>query len=63
MKEITQQNLILKIVENFVRSNFYMFIFARYIASEFLSKFIYESDFKILRYLKRSNFFQAGPTS
>ena len=57
MKEITQQNLILKVIENFVRSNFYMFIFARYITNEFLSRYIYESDFKILKYLKRSNFF------
>ncbi len=57
MKEITQQNIILKIFENIVRSNLYVFIFFRYITNKFFYKYIYESDFKILKYLKNSNFF------
>jgi FkbM family methyltransferase len=58
MKEITQQNLALKIIEHIVRSNFYMFIFFRYITNKFFFKYIYESDFKILKYLKKTEFFK-----
>ena len=51
------KNIILKIFENIVRSNLYVFIFFRYITNKFFYKYIYESDFKILKYLKNSNFF------
>ena len=57
MKKITQQNIILSIFENFVRSNIYLFIFSRYITNKFFSKIIYETDFNILYYLKDTNFF------
>ena len=57
MKEITQQNPILKVIEHIVRSNFYLFIFFRYMTNKFFFKYIYESDFKILKYLNKTDFF------
>lgn len=57
MKKITQQNIILSIFENIVRSNIYLFIFSRYITNRFFSKIIYETDFNILYYLRGTNFF------
>lgn len=53
MKNITQQNFILSLVENIIRSNIYVFIFIRDLFPRFLSKYIYETDFKVLKYLER----------
>ena len=58
MKKITQQNLILSIIENIIRSNIYLFIFFRYLTNKFFSKIIYESDFNILIFLKNTSIFK-----
>ena len=55
---MTQQNPLLKFLENFVRSNLYLFIFFRFIVNSFFTKFIYESDFKILKVLEKLNLFK-----
>lgn len=52
IKEITQQNIILKFLEYLVRSNIYTFIFSRFVANLILTRFIFESDFKLLKFLK-----------
>ena len=57
MKKITQQNNLLSIIENLVRSNIYLFIFIRYLTNKLFAKIIYETDFKILFYLKHFKFF------
>ena len=57
MKKITQQNNFLSLIENIIRSNIYLFIFFRYITNKFFAKVIYETDFKILFYLKNNKFF------
>ena len=57
MKKITQQNNLLSLIENLVRSNIYLFIFFRYLTNRFFAKIIYETDFKILFYLKNLKFF------
>ena len=57
MKKITQQNNFLILIENFIRSNIYLFIFFRYVTNKFFAKIIYETDFKILLYLRNFNFF------
>ena len=57
MKKITQQNNLLSLIENLVRSNIYLFIFFRYLTNKFFAKLIYETDFKILFYLKNFKFF------
>lgn len=51
IKEITQQNKILKLLEFLVRSNIYTFIFFRYCVNSIFYKFIFESDFKILSFI------------
>ena len=58
IKKITQQNLILSIFENLVRSNFYLFIFVRFLTNKFFAKLIYETDFKFINYIKNLNFFK-----
>lgn len=58
MKKITQQNLILSIIENLIRSNFYFFIFFRFLANKFFTKIIYETDFKFLNYINDLKFFK-----
>ena len=58
MKKITQQNLILSIIENIIRSNIYLFIFFRFLINKFFSKIIYESDFNILIFLKNTSIFK-----
>ena len=58
MKKITQQNLLLSVLENIIRSNIYLFIFFRYITNKFFAKVIYETDFKILYFLKNLTFFR-----
>ena len=57
MKKIIQKNNLLSLIENLVRSNIYLFIFFRYLTNKFFAKIIYETDFKILFYLKNFNFF------
>ena len=58
IKKITQQNLILSIIENLVRSNIYLFIFFRFLTNKYFAKIIYESDFNFIIYLKDLKFFQ-----
>jgi FkbM family methyltransferase len=55
IKEITQQNIILKLIEYIVRSNIYIFIFARFITNLIFTKFIFETDFKLLKFLNFKN--------
>ena len=45
---MTQQNYFLAIIEKIIRSNLYLFIFFRYIANKYFSKYIFETEFKIL---------------
>jgi FkbM family methyltransferase len=54
---MTQQNFFLKILENFIRSNIYLFIFLRFITNVLFSKYIYETDFKILKILNKNHYF------
>ena len=54
---MTQQSFLLKLFEKLVRSNLYVFIFSRFIVNKFLFRYIFESDFKILRLLKKNNYF------
>jgi len=54
---MTQQNFFLKILENFIRSNIYFFIFSRFIVNALFSKYIYETDFKILKILNKNYYF------
>ena len=56
MKKITQQNPLLSVIENIIRSNIYLFIFFRYLANKFFATIIYETDFKILFFLRNSSF-------
>ena len=54
---MTQQNFFLKILENLVRSNLYVFIFTRFIVNYCFSRYIYDTDFKILKILKKNYYF------
>ena len=54
---MTQQNYFLAIIEKIIRSNLYLFIFFRYIANKYFSKYIFETEFKILNILKKKNYF------
>ena len=58
MKKITQQNLILSLIENIVRSNIYVFILFRFLANQYFSKYVFESDFKVLKYFKNFQFYK-----
>ena len=55
---MTQDNYLLNIFEKICRSNIYLFIFSRYLVGKFLSKIFYDSDFKIIKILTKSNFFK-----
>ena len=55
---MTQDNYLLNIFERICRSNIYLFIFSRYLVGKFLSKIVYDSDFKIIKILEESNFFK-----
>jgi len=55
---MTQQNFFLKILENLTRSNLYVFIFTRFIVNKLFTKFIYDTDFKIIKILKKNNYFE-----
>ena len=57
-KKITQQNLILSIIENLIRSNLYLFILFRYLTNKYFAKLIYETDFKFINCIKNLNFFK-----
>ena len=54
---MTQQGLILKFIERISRSNLYLFIFSRYFTSKFLTRFIFESEFEILKILNENKYF------
>ncbi len=58
IKKITQQNFILSLLENLVRSNFYLFIFFRYLTNKLFAKLIYETDFKFIYYINNFSFFK-----
>ena len=55
---MTQDNYLLNIFEKVCRSNIYLFIFSRYFVRKFLSKIVYDSDFKIIKILEKNNFFK-----
>jgi FkbM family methyltransferase len=54
---LTQQNFFLRIIEILIRSNFYSFIFARIFFRILFTKYIYDTDFKILKILRNNNYF------
>jgi FkbM family methyltransferase len=54
---LTQQNFFLRIIEILIRSNFYSFIFARIFFKILFTKYIYDTDFKILKILRNNNYF------
>lgn len=55
---MTQDNYLLNIFERICRSNIYLFILSRFLVGKFLSKIVYDSDFKIIKILEKSNFFK-----
>ncbi len=54
---MTQSGFLLNFIEKICRSNLYLFIFSRFIIGKFLPKIVYDNDFKILKNLKKKNFF------
>jgi len=54
---MTQNNIILSFIERLFRSNIYLFLISRFLIGKYFSKFIYDSDFKIIKILERKNFF------
>ena len=55
---MTQDNYFLNIFEKLCRSNIYFFLISRYLIGKYLSKFIYDNDFKIIKILKKNKFFK-----
>ena len=55
---MTQDNYLLNIFEKICRSNIYLFLISRFIIGKFFSKAIYDSDFKIVKFLENRNFFK-----
>ena len=55
---MTQNNYFLNLLEKFCRSNIYIFLLSRYIVGKFFSKYIYDSDFKIINFLNKKNIFE-----
>ncbi len=55
---MTQQSTILNLFEKIFRSNTYLFLISRFLIGKYFSKFIYDSDFKIIKILKKNNFFE-----
>jgi len=55
---MTQNNYFLNIFEKICRSNIYLFLISRYLIGKYFSKFIYDVDFKIIKYLLKNNFFK-----
>ena len=56
---MTQDNIILNYLEKLFRSNIYFFLISRFLIGKYFSKFIYDSDFKIIKILERKNFFDS----
>ena len=54
---MTQNNLILNFLEKLCRSNIYLFLTSRFLIGKYFSKFIYDNDFKIIKFLENKNFF------
>ena len=54
---MTQDNFLLNLFEKICRSNIYLFILSRYIIGRFFAKIIYDSDFKVIKFLENLNFF------
>jgi len=54
---MTQDNIFLNYLERVLRSNIYLFLISRFIIGKYFSKFIYDSDFKIIKILEKKNFF------
>ena len=54
---MTQDNIVLNILEKVCRSNIYLFLVSRFLIGKFFSKIIYDSDFKIIRILEKNNLF------
>ena len=54
---MTQQGFFLNLLERLCRSNLYLFIFSRFLAGRFLTKYIYDVDFKIIKILYKNNYF------
>ena len=52
---MTQESYFLNIFEKICRSNIYLFLISRYLIGKFLSKFIYDSDFKTVKFLEKNN--------
>ena len=50
---MTQNNYFLNLLEKFCTSNIYIFLLSRYIVGKFFSKYIYDSDFKIINFLNK----------
>ena len=48
---MTQDNIILNFIEKFLRSNIYLFLTSRFLIGKYFSKFIYDSDFKVIKIL------------
>ena len=55
---MTQGNKFLNLIENICRSNIYLFIISRYIVGRYLSKFIFDADFKIIKLLNQKKYFK-----
>lgn len=53
---MTQNNFLLNFFEKICRSNIYLFLVSRYLIGKFFSKFIYDSDFNIIKILKNNYF-------
>ncbi len=54
---MTQQGFFLNLLERLCRSNLYLFIFSRFLTGSFLTKYIYDVDFKIIKILNENNYF------
>ena len=54
---MTQNNFILNFFEKICRSNVYLFLISRYLIGKFFSKIIYDSDFNVIKILKKKTFF------
>ena len=55
---MTQQGFFLNLLERLCRSNLYLFIFSRFLTGSFLTKFIYDVDFKIIKILEKNGYFE-----
>ena len=55
---MTQENIILNLIERICRSNIYLFIISRNLIGKYLSKIIFDSDFKIIKILVQKGYFK-----